>query len=485
MRFDWHIPVVVMLAAVASSAGAQNAVRGKQVYEVTNAAPLTCANPACHGVNPLTNLNNVRVGVAPARITTAIGTTATNGSVPTMRFLFPFISAQDAADLAAYIANPAAANAPAITLSATSLSFASTQIGATNSVATPASITLTNTGGAALTITGITRTGTNATEFVAGGTCVGASVSVAVGATCTITGSFTPAAAGARSAMFNLQSNAAANPAIAVSGTGAVVATPTLTRSATALTFNFQTVATASSAQSVVVTNLGSVPLTITQVSAAPSPEFAATGNCVGTVAAGGQCTVSVTFTPGAAGARAGTVSIVSNATGSPHGITLAGTGVLTPTPAAVLSAPALSFAPQPTGQATRQAAVLNNIGNAPLMIGSTTIVGQNAADFRIGSGNTCSAGALAAAASCRLEVEFMPQSAGGKVATATVAHNAPPGPTAIALAGAATAPAPSPGSSAVSPSNVGGGGALGGLLGVLLLIAAGLSARTRRGATV
>ena len=55
------------------------------------------------------------------------------------------MSAQQAADIAAFIINPAAGNgAPAISLSGTSLAFGSTQIAATNSTATPATITLTN-----------------------------------------------------------------------------------------------------------------------------------------------------------------------------------------------------------------------------------------------------------------------------------------------------------------------------------------------------
>jgi hypothetical protein len=483
MKFDWRISVLVALSAFTSSVSAQNAVTGRQLYMSTNGAPLSCGSPGptCHGADPTQNVNNIRNGRTGAAILNAIN------NVPIMNFLrnAPFtVSAQNAADIAAYIVNPAAATAPAITLSGTSLAFASTQIGATNNVTAPAAITLTNTGAATLTITGVARTGTNATEFVAGGTCVGASVAVAVGASCTITGSFTPAAAGTRSATFTLQSNAASNPSIAVSGTSSAVATPILTRSGTSLTYNYQTVGTVSSAQAITITNSGTVPLTITQASGAPTPEFSASGNCVGTVAAGGQCTISVTFAPSAAGTRSGSVSIVSNAPGSPHAVALAGTGVLTPTPAAALSAATLSFAPQATGQVTRQAATLNNIGNAPLMIGSASIVGQNAADFRLSAGNTCMAGALAVSASCRLEVEFMPQSAGGKVATATVAHNAPAGPSAVALAGAATAPTGpngSPTSSALFPSNVGGGGALSWYFAGLLLLATGLSARIRR----
>jgi PKD repeat protein len=44
-------------------------------------------------------------------------------------------------------------------------------------------------------------------------------------------------------------------------------------------------------------------------------------------VAAGANCTISVSFTPTAAGPRSGAVTIMDSAAGSPHGISLSGTG--------------------------------------------------------------------------------------------------------------------------------------------------------------
>ena len=99
-----------------------------------------------------------------------------------------------------------------------------------------------------------------------------------------------------------------------------------------------------SAARPVTITNNSTVNVSITAASAAPTPEFAATGNCVGNLAAGASCTMNVTFTPSAAGNRTGNLTITSNATGSPHAITLAGPGVTAPTGAATLDASALSF---------------------------------------------------------------------------------------------------------------------------------------------
>ena len=455
---------------LATSALAQNAVVGKQLYFNTNGSPLSCGAGTCHGPDPTMNIKNIRKGITSAAILNAIANTQD------MKFLAnaPFtVSAQQAADIAAFIINPAAGNgAPAIGLSGTSLAFGSTQIAATNSTPMPATITLTNSGTAPLTITGIAKAGTNAAEFTATGTCVGASVSVAAGGTCTIGATFTPTAAGNRTATFTLQSNAATNPSITLTGTAAAAATPSLSRSVTALTFNTQTVGTTSAARPVTITNNSTVNVSITAAAATPTPEFSATGNCVGNLAAGASCTMNVTFTPSAAGNRSGNLTITSNATGSPHAVTLAGPGVTAPTAAATLDTTALSFPSTGTGAAaTPLKSTLTNTGNAALTIFAVAIGGTNAQDFKLGTGTTCAAGTLAVNASCQVEAEFKPQSDGSKSAEVVVAHSA--GTTRIAVGGMAmaattstgtpTAPAaspPAPTSSALSPSNVGGGGA-------------------------
>jgi hypothetical protein len=292
---------------------------------------------------------------------------------------------------------------------------------------------------------------------------------VAAGASCTIGATFTPAAAGNRTATFTVQSNAGGNSAITLSGTAATVATPSVAISATSISFNTQTVGAASAARPVTVTNNGTLPVMITAVAATPTPEFAATG-CVGSLAAGASCTINVTFTPTAAGNRSGSLSITSNASGSPHAVALIGPGVTSPTGAATLDASALNFpSTTPGDSATPLKSTLTNTGNAALNIFAVAIGGTNAQDFKLGAGTTCTAGTLAVNASCQVETEFKPQSAGSKSASIVVAHSA--GTTAIAVDGMSTAMATAPtaptavplaagASSSLAPSNIGGGGA-------------------------
>ena len=469
----------LMLGLAATSAWSQNAVVGRQLYLNTNGSPLSCGTGACHAADPTLRVRGIEKGTTATAILNAIA------SKNEMRFLAsaPYtVSAQQAADIAAYIVNPAAANGASIALSGTTLAFGSTQIAVTNSTTTPATITLTNSGGGPLSITGIGKTGANAAEFTATGSCVGASVTVAAGGTCTIGASFTPTAVGNRTATFTLQSNATSNPSITLTGTATASAVPSISRSVTAITFNTQTVGMASAARPVTITNTSTVTVAITAAAATPTPEFAATGNCVGNLAAGASCTMNVTFTPSAAGNRSGNLTVTSNATGSPHAVTLAGPGTLTPTGAATLDASAVSFPATGAGaSANPLKTTLTNTGNAPLMIFAVAIGGTNAQDFKLGTGTTCAAGSLAVDASCQIETEFKPQSAGSKTANAVVAHSA--GTTTIALGGmasaatttvAGTSPAPVPASSsALSPSNVGGGGAMNPWVGLLVLLPA------------
>src|SRR5580698_1303714 len=101
------------------------------------------------------------------------------------------------------------------TLSATSLAYGSETVGTASA---SQSVTLTNTGTAALAITSIAVTGADASSFVFANSC---GTSVAVGASCTIHGHFTPAATGALTAAIKITDNAGGSPqSIALTGTG-------------------------------------------------------------------------------------------------------------------------------------------------------------------------------------------------------------------------------------------------------------------------
>jgi hypothetical protein len=82
----------------------------------------------------------------------------------------------------------------------------------------------------------------------------------------------------------------------------------------------------------VVVTNHGTTPVSIFDlaVTGLNSGDFAPSSDCPtapATLAGGGSCTISVVFTPSALGARSALLLMSHDGGGSPHSITLAGTG--------------------------------------------------------------------------------------------------------------------------------------------------------------
>jgi hypothetical protein len=90
--------------------------------------------------------------------------------------------------------------APAVTLSTTSVDFGDQTYGTTS---TPQTITLTNSGTAALTITAIAATG----DFAQTHTCPVSPATLAVAASCTITLTFKPTASGARTGALTITDN--------------------------------------------------------------------------------------------------------------------------------------------------------------------------------------------------------------------------------------------------------------------------------------
>ena len=108
-------------------------------------------------------------------------------------------------------------------------------------------------------------------------------------------------------------------------GGGSSGGSSSLSASPSSVSFGNQTVGSTSSAQTVTVSNSGTVAASVSSVGV--SGPFSQTNTCGGSIAAGGSCTVSVTFTPTASGAASGTLSVASNAPGSPLTVALSGTG--------------------------------------------------------------------------------------------------------------------------------------------------------------
>jgi hypothetical protein len=90
-----------------------------------------------------------------------------------------------------------------------------------------------------------------------------------------------------------------------------------------------QTVLSTSGPLTAVLTNNMSGPLTISsvQITGTNPGDFVQTNNCPSTLASGGTCSITVTFTPSATGKRTARVAVTDNANNSPQTIFLKGAG--------------------------------------------------------------------------------------------------------------------------------------------------------------
>ncbi len=104
----------------------------------------------------------------------------------------------------------------------------------------------------------------------------------------------------------------------------------TVSLSSSSLNFGSQPFLVTSAAQTVSLTNNSSAALNIASlvVGGTNAGDFAQRDNCGSSVAAGGNCTISVTFFPRSTATETATITITDNANQSPQTIALTGTGI-------------------------------------------------------------------------------------------------------------------------------------------------------------
>jgi FtsP/CotA-like multicopper oxidase with cupredoxin domain len=295
-------------------------------------------------------------------------------------------------------------------------------------------VTLSNTGNWAYTITSISLTGGNASDFGLSYACPIGGTGLAAGGSCPITLNFVPSASGVRSTTLSIVTTAnspvPATLAVAVSGKGTQVNLSTLS-----LTFAPQVVNTQSTTQQVTLTNTGPAALGITSVAltGANPGDFTLTQNCTPRLASGASCRATMRFRPTAVGLRTATLAITSNDAGIPvANVVLTGTGIQA---AVSLTPTSHDFGTVTAGNTSAPFAfTLTNSGTAVVTINRINIGGAN--PNRFAQTNNCGA-SLAIGASCTINVTFTPQRARTAYsATLQVADNAPNSPQTATLTG-------------------------------------------------
>lgn len=228
-------------------------------------------------------------------------------------------------------------------------------------------------------------------------------------------------------------------------GSGASTA-PAVSLSPTSLTFSSQAVGATSPAQSVQLTNSGSAPLTVSGATLTGSNpgDFSQSSDCpgpTGTLAAGSSCTFSVTFSPSGGGTRTAALTVSDNAAGSPHSVSLSGTGLVSG-PAVSLSPSSLAFGGVRGGDSSGSlSSSLTNSGTTALTLSSVALGGADAADFALTSDCPAAPATLAPTAACQLAVTFTPSATRAESASVVLTDDATGSPQSLPLTGTGTAP--------------------------------------------
>ena len=309
-----------------------------------------------------------------------------------------------------------------LTPNPSSLAFGNVQVG-TSSTKTE---TLTNTGTSSVTISQATVSGTG---FSISGLTL--PVTLAANQYVTFNTVFDPASAASASGTLSIVSDASNSPlSIALSGTG--VAPGTLTPSPSSVSFGTITVGSNKTVP-VTVTNSGGESVTISSAAASGSG-FSFTGpGLPATLNAGQSATFNAVFTPTAAGAASGTLTINSNASNATLSIPLSGTGAtqgtLSPNPTS------LAFGSVQTGKSTSLSETLTNTGGSSLTISAAAASGTG---FSL-SGLTLPL-TLSAGQSTSFTVTFAPTATGAVNGSASITSNGSNPSLSISLSGTGVA---------------------------------------------
>lgn len=273
-----------------------------------------------------------------------------------------------------------------------------------------------NRSGNTITMNGITATG----DFSQTNNCP---TTLAKGATCSITVTFTPTATGVRTGTLSVSDSDVTSPQVTqLTGRGtSIFLTPPKQ-------FPRIVVGTSSS-QTYTLTNSGSGTLSLSSIT--NRGDFTHTTTCKTTLAPGASCTITAKFTPTQSGNRYGALFVNSNDAYSPYIAVLQGAGQ-----AISLSPTKLTFAGQAVGTtSTPQTSTLKNPSTTQsLILGTITATG----DFSASSNCPSS---LLPGASCTVSVVFTPSVSGTRTGVTDVISSDFNSPTLINLTGTGLAP--------------------------------------------
>jgi hypothetical protein len=325
--------------------------------------------------------------------------------------------------------------APQLTISSASRDFGNVTV---DTVAN-AALTLTNSGGANLTISHI---GVSGKGFE--GSAIKTPTTVPAGGNITLNLTFSPSTSGNFSGAVTVLSDDPNTPTASVTLTGTATNQSIGRLTATPAALNFNNVQVGSTASAVTtLKNVGTGNVTLSQITMSGSG-FSTSGIATPVLVVPGESlTLTVKYSPTSTKAGSGDISIVS-AQGGITSVTVSGTVSQS---ALTLSPASINFGSAVTGVANTQSVQISNPGIVPVTITAANISGAGFSASGLPLPLTLSGGKTAA-----FNVQFDPKSAGAATGSLSVASDASNPPSAIALSGAGVAAGLS---LAVNPSNV------------------------------
>jgi hypothetical protein len=376
--------------------------------------PFSIANNSCGTSIPADGSCNLTLIFTPTQAGAASGT----------------LTFTDAAGSQTVVLSGTGLSAATDTVSVTTLAFPSTVTGQLSAAQT---VTLTNSGGAALTSIAVLVSGANAADFQVTNPCT---ANLGANSSCAISVQFNPSVVGSETATLTISSSAGDSPkTVALSGSG--LQPPTLGVNPSSLSFASQTVGQASAPQTVTVTNSGGASAANVgfQITGLSATSFSTGTNTCGTMlAAGANCTVQVIFTPQAAGGSSASL-VVSSSNSTPNHTSVTLTGLLTAAGLNVTPTQ-ISFPVTAAGRSgLAQTVTLTNTGGSAANSLTLTITPP----FALVQ-NTCVA-TLAAGASCTTGVIFAPSVNGSYTGALTIASPSLAVSASVALSGTGGTP--------------------------------------------
>jgi hypothetical protein len=279
------------------------------------------------------------------------------------------------------------------------------------------SVTVTNTGATALTISNVKSS--NA-RFTVGP----ANASLAVGASRKFGITFAPLTTGPQSSFIVFTHNGTTSPdTVTSTGTGTA---PAFSVNRKSVAYGFVVIATPK-VDSVSVTNTGTAALVITGVTSS-NARFIASPTAA-TIQPGAKSTFKITFTPAVTGVQNGNIVFTSNAPTVHDTVTVTGTGT-----GFSVNPRSVAFGNIQVGNSSRDSVVVTNAGAATLTITGAT---SNNARFTVSPASA----SIPAAGTAKFYITFTPANTAVQTGSIIFVHNAASSPDTVTVSGTGTLP--------------------------------------------